>query len=427
MKYVGLALVLMSMCAPVAAQSAFIGTWQVESTPPWTVVIRADGSGVTGRVSQCTSRVTTEIFEGHVDGNTVTFKCRSGDADRTVTLTGTLNGNEIVFVWDLKVKPGGSSVDASPRNNAGILGPSSPPRFTAKRVPDGPLALEADRIRGVELAEAVNLIQQDVKGEGVLFLPRSLKSVRGIIVGIAWGLGNQLYDEQEWQALAETLGFGFLRARIRHISEPNAYLIGPGRIPADGGVDVLKILLQRFAEDSGHPEIANAPLLFWGHSAAAAQVTGLAAQLSQRTIGIVRYHSGTGPTVTKVLSQIPALILNGEKEETGNQEDAFTFFTDGRALGAPWTFGLEPNATHQDFKDVQKATAFMKSWITAVVGQRLSPDGKILRTINESAGWMGDNLTGEIAVYSAYRSTKVEASWLPDGASARAWRLLIGR
>lgn len=124
------------------AQTGPTGTWRAESpTPgmPWTVVLRADGPRVYGAATSCASvGGAVEIFDGRIDGNAITFKCMSGNRERTVTLTGRINGDNIDFTWDIQ-GPG-----ASPNQMFGTLAPW---RFTATRVPDGANAVteKADR------------------------------------------------------------------------------------------------------------------------------------------------------------------------------------------------------------------------------------------------------------------------------------------
>src|SRR5262245_61390451 len=119
----------LAMCAPAAAQSPLVGTWRVDATPDWTVEFRLAGAQLTGTVNRCTSARPVEIFDVHVDGDNVTFKCTSLTGGRTITLTGTLSGDEIAFAWRLDVAAGG--VPLAPTN---LFGSSSPTRFTAKRV-----------------------------------------------------------------------------------------------------------------------------------------------------------------------------------------------------------------------------------------------------------------------------------------------------
>lgn len=134
--------------AATVAQPGLVGRWRAESTPPgttWTAVLRVDGPRVIGAVSSCASgRGAFEIFEGRIDGDTITFKCRSGDGQRTIMFTGKVDRDEIVFAWEKQVQDGGN-----PAATDRMFGASTPTRFTATRVPDAADALTevADYIR----------------------------------------------------------------------------------------------------------------------------------------------------------------------------------------------------------------------------------------------------------------------------------------
>lgn len=119
-----------------------------------TLVLRAEGAQLTGAVNTCSSIPfsPSEIFDGRIEGQTIRFKCRSADGDRTVTFTGRINGDEILFSWQLQVRDGGGPPELfdpfAPLPGRRIQGP---PRFTAKRVPDSIgepiLARIAERVR----------------------------------------------------------------------------------------------------------------------------------------------------------------------------------------------------------------------------------------------------------------------------------------
>jgi hypothetical protein len=202
---------------------------------------------------------------------------------------------------------------------------------------------------------------------------------------------------------------------------------------AKGGADGLVLLLQRLAQESGHPELANTPLVFWGHSTAGPFGPSFAALHPERTVAFIRYHSGPTPGGDlKVIGHIPALFFCGGKD-TGVDangrsctDSARALWASGRALGAPWTFAVEPDATHGDVKDLPKANDLLVPWITAVLRQRLSSDGSTLRAVTEGSAWLGNNRTGELALYGTFAGSKAEASWFPDEPSARAWQIVTG-
>lgn len=144
-----LLVVLLAACAVTFAQSGPAGTWRVEGVGqsfPWELVLKTDGpSRLIGAVSSCASvQGAFEIFDGRTNLNSVTFKCRSGDGQRTITLTGALSGDVITFTWEKQVQEGGSPADTDQ-----MFGATSPRGFTAKRAPDASDAVseKADHAR----------------------------------------------------------------------------------------------------------------------------------------------------------------------------------------------------------------------------------------------------------------------------------------
>ena len=413
----------------VFAQAQPTGTWRAELGPfPWEVVLRVDGSRLTGVVSSCASR-RVEILDGSVNGNTVAFKCRSLDGDRTYAFTGTINGDEMTVTREVQVRDGGQPLPPNISPVDGMFGPSAPARFITKRVPNGDLAEAADQVRGVALAAAVNLLQRNVRGEGTLFLPHGIVRVRAVIVAMNWGLGGAFYGDQQVQRLLAMSDAGLLLARFSNIGPSAIHDVQPQEATGGAG-DALVSLLQRLASESGHPELAEAPLLFWGHSAAGPFGTIFAKLYPQRTIAFVRYQSGpVGGGDLNVLSEIPALFLVGGKDATAAAVplgDGEALWRSGRATGAPWTFAVEPEATHGDPKDLAKANDLVIPWITAVLRQRLPSSGATLRGVTDRSAFLGNNRTGEVASYSTFSGSKAEATWLPDEASARGWRIVMG-
>jgi hypothetical protein len=155
-------------------------------------------------------------------------------------------------------------------------------------------------------------------------------------------------------------------------------------------------------------------------------VSSYAGRHPERTLAFVRYHSGPAGGDLGIVSKIPSLLLAGGRDTTAPVPVVEALWRNGRALGAPWTFAVQPEATHGDAKDVERANPLMIPWITAVVRQRLSPDGARLRPVTDGSAWMGNNRTGEVAPYGTFGGSRADASWLPDESSARAWRVVVG-
>jgi hypothetical protein len=280
----------------------------------------------------------------------------------------------------------------------------------------------------LEFSAAVNLVEKNVKVDGSIVLPRKDLKVRAVIVAINWGLGPEIYEDPQWLGLSDKLESGLLLARITNIGRPDSAISQEVvRDAAVGGADGLIMLLQRLAVESRHQELERAPILLWGHSAAGSFAASFAILQPQRTIGFVRYHSHRRglPLDMKVLRGVPALILAGGKDDIAGVEDSEDLWKQGRSLGAPWTFAVEPDAPHGSEQSLKKANDLVIPWITAVFGQRLSPSGAVLRRVDDSSGWMGDNRTGDAAPNATFPSSKLEASWLPDEPSSRGWRTVL--
>ncbi len=135
-RFVGL---FFAVLVSVIGQDGITGTWKAEDVAfaPWTFTLKAEGTKVTGTVSQGGSSGTTTttlsgvtaIYDGVIEGNNVSFKCDSPDGGvRTITFSGVVEGDIITFTREVKVQP-----DGYPGMN-GIYGASGASHFTAKRV-----------------------------------------------------------------------------------------------------------------------------------------------------------------------------------------------------------------------------------------------------------------------------------------------------
>jgi hypothetical protein len=109
------------------AQTPFTGRWSIHfpGARGATIDARTDGHTVIGTVA--TGPNVTDIYEGRIEGNVVSFKVTSPDGDRSVTFTGILDGDEIAFTRSVEVRPGGAP------GGVGIFGLSAVREFTAKR------------------------------------------------------------------------------------------------------------------------------------------------------------------------------------------------------------------------------------------------------------------------------------------------------
>ena len=288
----------------------------------------------------------------------------------------------------------------------------------------------SDGVQGAEFAAAANLTEKNIKAEGTIFVPHNVPRVLAVIVTVGRAplvdrAGEPFYA---WRTLSETSGCALLYLRLGTIRpEPAAGDVFV-RDAAAGGADALLAILQRLGEQSTRPELKDALLLLWGGSAGAGFGTTLAELYPERTVAFIRYHAhlrGWFPNI-KVLKDIPALLIAGGNDETAGTEDAERFWKNGRSAGAPWTFAVEPGATHRDDQTLVSSQQLILPWIAAVLRQRLEPGSTRLRPVTENSGWLGNNRKYEVAPYATFPGPKREASWLPDEITARGWRAVLG-
>lgn len=283
-------------------------------------------------------------------------------------------------------------------------------------------------IPGHEFSATAHDRQGVIDVEGRLLLPGGSARVRGIITVLQWGAGTLVYDDPAWHRLAEDLSFGLLRLAVTNHGGPPDPLDLPAeqqavRNASLGGAEALLTLLTDLARETRHPEVQDAKLIFWGHSAAGSFATGFTALHPTRVIAFVRYHSHSRglPVDLGTNDQVPAIIFAGEKDTTAGVEDSEALWRSGRRLNAPWTFALEPGATHGSPEALKKANLLAFPWIRAVVARRLSKTAE-LRRVNYNSGWLAGMSGAEIKQAQSFRGPKSEAIWLPDERSAKGWR-----
>ena len=337
----------------------------------------------------------------------------------------------------------------------------------------------AELAPGADFAAGANLTEKNVKAEGTIFVPDAARRVRAVIVLIgSWpGADRGLYDasgrklanevarlrepdprgenpdgdplalgrfrDQLWRRLSQTCECALLYLKLGTIRpeassgvaaiRPDGVVIRSGtssrveRNAAEGGGAALLLILRRLGEESAHSELKDAPLLLFGFSATASFGTTFAELYPDRTVAFIRYHThlrGLSPNL-KVLRNIPALLIAGGSDMLAGTEDAQTLWKSGRSAGAPWTFAIEPGATHGGQESVVSSQALIIPWITAVIRERLAPSSTRLRQLTEDRGWLGNHSTAEAAPYATFRAAGDGTSWLPDEVAARGWQTVL--
>jgi predicted esterase len=281
---------------------------------------------------------------------------------------------------------------------------------------------------GTEFVAAVNLRERNLKLDGTMFFPSSVRTAHVVIVIVNWGSTQELlFDRRPWRNLAQTVNGALVHVRFTEM------LFGQGSRAAgtfwDAGLgfgEGLVTLLNRLGDEASHPELGKAPLVVFGFSAAGNFASSFAAWRPDRVVGFVRYHSPRSASVSAIQA-IPALLIVGEKDNPAPASDTPLLWKAGRAAGAPWTIAIEPEADHlMRAAFVTKANSLMIPWISAVIRLRVKEAGQPLQSIDPKVGWLGNLDTLEIAPIETFQGTLANTNWLPDAATANGWRLVMG-
>mgnify|MGYP002623586478 CR=1 FL=1 len=262
------------------------------------------------------------------------------------------------------------------------------------------------------------------KGEKMAFLwiPPQAEAVRGVVVGGMTLMERELAkDPQIRQACAdEKLAIVFLKCGL-------------------GAVDVPGVLDQ-FAKKSGYAELAQAPILFVGHSAGGPQARLSARQHAERCIALVQYRGADPGDVDHdgehgIPPGIPALMMIGQFDEFGkigrDENDIENWEKDRDKLikfrqQNPRNLGcilVEPGGGH--FAWSNRNAKYLALYIRKAAAARIAGPDEPLKKVSPASGWLSDaSLKSprqlEPAPYDKYQGTRQDALWHFDEQLARA-------
>ena len=215
-----------------------------------------------------------------------------------------------------------------------------------------------------------------------------------------------------------------VRARALDLAGGDVALVGTTTL-TDNAASYATLLeaLAEFGTQSLHPELANIPIFFVGHSMGGCTAYGFTRVHGARVAGFLTMKGAchaTGPALAA--ADVPGYFLIGAADAPYRAENITAVFEAGRAAGAPWALSIDPY-DHRPILDFDLAF----DWADAVLAARLpATAGAPLRAMTETDGWLGDRSSGAIATYACYGSARSDASWLPTEATARNWQRMRG-
>lgn len=215
-----------------------------------------------------------------------------------------------------------------------------------------------------------------------------------------------------------------VRRRALGLAGGNVALIGTTTLLDDAASRAALLrALSEFGTQSLHPELANIPIVFVGHSQGGCTAYGFSRVHGARVAGFLTMKGGChSPAPAQAAADVPGYFLIGALDEPHRRDNITAVFQAGRAVGAPWALSTDP-FQHGPILDFD----LMFGWIDAVLAARLpATAGAPLRAMTETAGWLGNRSSGAISTYGCYGSTRSSASWLPSRETALKWQRMAG-
>ena len=248
--------------------------------------------------------------------------------------------------------------------------------------------------------------------------------LRGVLVLVPGsnGDGRAMAQDSVWQAFASRNKLAIVACRFTDKPHDEGFIEEYVDVSRGSGQALLDAI-GHFAARASHPELANAPLVFWGMSAGGEFNYEFAVWKPARVAAFVVnkggiYYTALAPRATR---QVPALLFIGGKDLDSRINIITGLFSLNRRGGALWALAREPDAAHIVGRSRDLSIMFFDDVLPMRLGG--SADAP-LRALDERAGYLGDVKTNEIRAESTNAAGATAADWFPTERVARGWRAM---
>jgi hypothetical protein len=217
---------------------------------------------------------------------------------------------------------------------------------------------------------------------------------------------------QQW---ARTFGFGIIGTQL----------------PDPGYADTLLRAMSEFAAMSGHPEIADAPVLCEGLSLGGYSAMEFAGAHPERTIGFLSGASGRVDAPTRPgFERVPGLFYLGDEDpDLDNALERTSEVMALRAAGAEVAYFIQWGAGHERGLADEMGWKLLADLVRLRYPEGASPvDGPVdLIDIPEDLGWLADQRTWDSELTEIFAEADAPGDpldyfWLPTRGAAFAYR-----
>jgi len=258
------------------------------------------------------------------------------------------------------------------------------------------------------------------KAEFRFWYPDAAPPLRALVILVPGsnGDGRAQVDEEFWRAFATRLNVGLVGCRFTDKQHDQMFIehyvdVAKGTGPA------LLTALAAFATRSGHPEVADAPLLLWGMSAGGEFNYEFVAWKPERVVAFVVNKGNVYYTAlaSEAARRVPGLLFTGEQDLEYRIQAVTGLFGINRRAGALWALTQEPGVGHA----VARSRDFAAMLFEDMVAARLPG----LKPIDEKLGYIGDPKTGSIQPLGDAKLPTTPTVFLPNARLAKAWQAVV--
>jgi dienelactone hydrolase len=229
-------------------------------------------------------------------------------------------------------------------------------------------------------------------------------------------------DDSTWQSFATRNKLAIVACRFTDKPHDQGFIEHYVNVSQGSGQALLEGLAH-LAERSRHPEIASAPLLFWGMSAGGEFNYEFAAWKPERVVAFVVNKGGIyySALTSRATRQVPAMLFIGGKDLESRINTITGLFAVNRRGGALWALAEEPGAGHIVGRSRDLSIMFFDD----VLPLRLGESSTTLKPMTEAAGYLGDFKTKKTEAVADTTPTPYLTAWFPTARVARAWQALV--
>jgi poly(3-hydroxybutyrate) depolymerase len=256
------------------------------------------------------------------------------------------------------------------------------------------------------------------------WLPPATARVRAVLVLVPGsnGDGRPMAQDTVWQKFATDNKLAIIACRFTDKAHDQSFFEDYIAVSKGSG-DALLSALARFAERSGHSEIANAPLLLWGMSAGGQFNWEFVAWKPERVVGFVVNKGGVyySALLSKAARQVPGILFTGGKDLEFRTNTINGLFAVNRRGGALWALAEEPSAGHIVGKSRDVALILFEELLEL----RLPASGGALVPLEEKSGFLGDLKAKTFTPLGDGKVPNYPTAWLPTERVAKAWQAIV--